>query len=108
MTKYFLLGRINQEYVSGMLKDPDQDTSVVMKKMLESMDMTFHSMDFTRGIYDVVGICEAPDFETVLALKTAVMRGGAMAALDILEAFDFNAYANKAVAAVGDYTKPGE
>jgi len=106
MAKYYLLGRINQEYITGMLQDPDQDRSAAVKKACDALGLTFHSLEFTRGNYDVVCICDAPDFESVLALKTTVMRGGAMAGMDVIEVFDFNSYANKTAGATNNYTAP--
>ena len=52
----------------------------------------------TRGEYDAVVIGEAPDFETVAAIKMMVLASGAMNEMVILEAADFNAIGERAAA----------
>jgi len=106
MSKYLFLGKINQEYISGMLQNPDQDRTAVLKNLAAALGADFHSLEFTRGAYDVVCICDAPDFETALAMKTTVIRGGAVASIDILEVFDFNQYAHKAASVTSGYKAP--
>jgi len=79
MAKYFMLANVTREYASARLKNLDEDRIPVIKKLCESMGATFHSMDFTRGIYDIIGIVDAPDFETVNALKVVVVESGVVA-----------------------------
>ena len=50
------------------------------------------------GEYDAVVIGEAPDFETVAAIKMMVLASGAMNEMVILEAADFNAIGERAAA----------
>ena len=69
-----------------------------------------HNLWLTRGEYDVVVVGEAPDFETVAAIKMMVLASGALGDLVILEAADFNAIGQKAAAMMGSagaYQAPG-
>ncbi len=52
MSKYLFLGKINQEYISGMLKNPDQDRAAVLKDLAGALEANFHSLEFTCGAYD--------------------------------------------------------
>ena len=108
MARYFMLANVTREYASARMKSLDEDRIPVIKKLCESLGVTFHSMDFTRGIYDIIGIVDAPDFETINALKCVVVEGGVISQMDILEAIDIDVILRKAAEATGSYSKPGE
>ena len=66
-----------------------------LKKMMEAIGVTYHSMEIFRG-----------DYEPVAGMKVAVMQSGMMEELILLDtAFDLNATANKAKTASEHYTK---
>ena len=48
-------------------------------------------MMYTRGDYDVIVMLEAPDMDTLLSLKLAMMKTGAIAELNIHEEIDLGA-----------------
>ena len=56
----------------------------------------------------MVAIGEAPDFQTMGAIKMLVLASGAFANMDILEVTDFNAIGAKAAAMAGAYKAPGQ
>ena len=70
-----------------------------------------HKLWVARGEYDAVVVGEAPDFETVAAIKVMVLASGAMDDLVIVEAANFNAIGQKAAAMMdgaGAYQAPGD
>ena len=52
-------------------------------------------MMYTRGDYDVIVMLEAPDMDTLLSLKLAMMKTGAIAELNIHEEIDLGANCKK-------------
>ena len=57
-------------------------------------------------MYDVVVIGDAPDFETVGAIKMMIMATGAFKEAVILEETDFNKIAKKASEIASSYKSP--
>ena len=55
-----------------------------------------------------IDIVDAPDFETINALKCVVVESGVVAQMDILETIDIDVILRKAVEATDSYSKPGE
>ena len=64
-------------------------------------------LSYTRGIYDVVAIVEAPSANIITSLKLAMMKTGAIAELTILEDVDLNAIAKEGAKMIGLYKAPG-
>ena len=88
-----------------LLKNP-----LVTAAMIEKAGGKMTGLWLTRGEYDAVVIGEAPDFETVAAIKMMVLASGAMNEMVILEAADFNAIGERAaamMAGAGAYRAPG-
>ena len=105
MSKFYVIGKFSREYIKAMMQNPDQDRVPSVKKMMEAIGVTYHSMEIVRGDYDVVGILEG-DYEPVAGMKVAVMQSGMMDELILLDtAFNLNATANKAKTASEHYTK---
>ena len=105
MSKFYVIGKLSNEYLKGMMKNPDQNRAELTKNMVEKIGMTFHSVEFVRGDYDMVGIVEG-EYENVLGMKVAVMQSGMMDELILLDcSFDINKTASNAVMAASNYTK---
>ena len=73
-----------------------------MEKVLGSLQHIY----LTRGNYDIIVIGEAPDFETVGAIKMMIMATGAFDEAVILEETDFNKIAQKASDISSSYKSP--
>ena len=65
-----------------------------------------NSIYLTRGNYDAVVLGDAPDFETVGAIKMMIMATGAFKEAVILEETDFNKIAKKASDIASAYKAP--
>ena len=78
--------------------------------MTEKAGGKLHDLWLTRGHDDVVVHVEAPEFESIAAVKMMVMASGAMEETEILEVSDFNLIGTKAaemMAGAGAYKAPG-
>ena len=76
--------------------------------MFEKAGATMIDLYLTRGNYDVVVIGEAPNFDTMGALKMLVISSGAIEELNILEEVDFSVMSKKAASIEGAYRAPGQ
>lgn len=108
--EFVALGKYTAAGLSGFAKNPKEDREAVIGKMMEMAGGKMHKLMLTRGEYDAVVIGEAPDFETVAAIKMMIMASGAMSELIFLESADYNAIGEKAasmMAGTGSYKAPG-
>lgn len=108
--EFVVLGKYTAAGLSGFAKNPTEDRKVVISKMMEMAGGKMQNLWLTRGEYDAVVVGEAPDFETMAAIKMMIMASGAMSELVVLEAADFNAIGEKAasmMAGSGAYQVPG-
>tara|TARA_B100001057_G_scaffold303902_1_gene304057 strand:- start:137 stop:478 length:342 start_codon:yes stop_codon:yes gene_type:complete len=94
--KFIFLGNYSNAGLEGFIKNPNQDRKSVISSMMEKAGGTLQHIYLTRGNYDIVVIGEAPDFETVGAIKMMIMATGAFDEAVILEETDFNKIAQKA------------
>ena len=106
--KFIALGKYNSSGLSGFIKNPDDDRRRAINNMFEKAGATMIDLYLTRGNYDVVVIGDAPDFETMGALKMLVISSGAIEELNILEEVDFSVMAKKAASIEGAYRAPGQ
>ena len=106
--KFIALGKYNASGLSGFVKNPTDDRRSAINSMFEKAGAKLTDLFLTRGSYDVVVVGEAPDFETMGALKMLVMSSGAIEELNILEEADFSAMAHKAASIQGAYRAPGQ
>ena len=104
--KFIFLGNYSNAGLQGFIKNPNQDRKSVISSMMEKAGGTLESLYLTRGNYDVVVIGEAPDFETVGAIKMMIMATGAFDEAEILEETDFNKIAQKASDISSSYKSP--
>ncbi len=106
--RFIALGKYNSAGLSGFVKNPSDDRRSAINSMFDRAGAKMIDLFLTRGSYDVVVIGEAPDFETMGALKMLVMSSGAIEELNILEEADFSAMAKKASSIDGAYRAPGQ
>ena len=105
MSKFYIVAKLSREFLRGMMQKPDQNRAELTKAMVEKVGLTFHSVEFVRGDYDMVGIVEG-EYENVLGMKVAVMQTGMMDEMILLDcSFDINKTANNAAMAASNYTK---
>ena len=64
--------------LTGFAKNPKEDRKAVIAAMMEKAGGNMTGLWLTRSEYDAVVIGEAPDFETVAAIKMMVLASGAM------------------------------
>ena len=76
--KFIVLGNYNENGLSGFIKNPNEDRKSVITSMMEKAGGKLDNLFLTRGKYDIVAICDAPDFETMGALKMLIMNSGAI------------------------------
>jgi len=108
--EFVVLGKYTAAGLGGFAQNPNDDRKAVIGAMMEKAGGKMHNLWLTRGEYDAVVIGEAPDFETVAAIKIMVLASGAMSELVVLEAADFKAIGEKAaamMAGAGAYQAPG-
>ncbi len=105
--KFIVLGSYNEKGLSGFIKNPNENRNSIITSMMEKAGGKLEHLFLTRGKYDIVAICEAPDFETMGALKMLIMNSGAINDMEILEESDFNKMAQKASNMMGAYKAPG-
>ena len=108
--EFVVLGKYTPAGLTGFAKNPAEDRKAVIAAMMEKAGGKMSGLWLTRGEYDAVVIGEAPDFETVAAIKMMVLASGALGDLVILEAADFNTIGQKAAAMMGGagaYQAPG-
>ena len=87
MARYILLGKFSLNGVKGLINS-SADRSSEAKKAVESAGGKFVSYDFTRGIYDFVGIADGLNDATASALKGVVMSSGDFEQIDMLNTYD--------------------
>ena len=104
--KFIFLGNYSNAGLEGFIKNPDQDRKSVISSMMQKAGGTLQQVFMTRGSYDIVVIGEAPDFETVGAIKMMIMATGAFDEAVILEETDFNKIAQKASDISSSYKSP--
>jgi uncharacterized protein with GYD domain len=104
--KFIFLGNYSNAGLQGFMKNPDQDRKSVISSMMEKAGGTLENLYLTRGNYDVVVIGDAPDFETVGAIKMMILATGAFDEAVILEEANFNKIAKKASDIASSYKSP--
>ena len=104
--KFIFLGKYSKAGFTGFVNTPSQDLKSIISSMLEKAGGTLDELFLTRGVYVVVVIGLANEFETVGAIKMVIMSTGAFDEATILEKTDFNKIANKASEISSFYKSP--
>ena len=105
--KFIVLGKYTKQGTDGWLDNPDEDRRTMLAGLSQKIGGKLLDLSYTRGIYDVVAIVEAPSANIMTSLKLAMMKTGAIADLTILEDVDLNAIAKDGAKMIGLYKAPG-
>ena len=105
--KFIVLGKYTKQGTDGWLDNPDEDRRTMLAGLSQKIGGKLLDVSYTRGIYDVVAIVEAPSANIMTSLKLAMMKTGAIAELTILEDVDLNAIAKEGAKMIGLYKAPG-
>ena len=105
--KFIVLGKYTKQGTDGWLDNPDEDRRTMLAGLSQKIGGKLLDLSYTRGIYDVVAIVEAPNANIMTSLKLAMMKTGAIAELTILEDIDLNAIAKEGAKMIGLYKAPG-
>ena len=105
--KFIVLGKYTKQGTDGWLNNPDEDRRTMLAGLSQKIGGKLLDLSYTRGIYDVVAIVEAPSANIMTSLKLAMMKTGAIAELTILEDVDLNAIAKECAKMIGLYKAPG-
>ena len=101
--KFIVLGKYTKQGTDGWLDNPDEDRRTMLAGLSQKIGGKLLDLSYTRGIYDVVAIVEAPSANIMTSLKLAMMKTGAIAELTILEDVDLNAIAKEGAKMIGLY-----
>jgi len=105
MAHFVMLGCYSQPAISAMIKKPS-DRSAAARAISEAVGGKLLSFHITRGKYDWVATVDAPDANSVMAVKLAVLASGAVSKVEILEAIDLGKIAGSAGKALAAYKPP--
>ena len=107
MMKFIVIASYSKQGTDGWLDNPDDDRRTMISAMMERIGGSLHDLVYCRGEYDVVATVEAPDLDSMTALKLAMMTTGAIAQMSVLESIDLNAVARQGANLIGAYKAPG-
>ena len=105
--KFIILGRYTKQGTDGWLDNPDEDRRAMVSALSEKIGGKLIDLSYTRGIYDIVAIVEAPNSDIMTSLKLSMMKTGAIAELTILEDINLTAIAKEGAKMIGLYKPPG-
>ena len=105
--KFIVLAKYTKQGTDGWLDNPDEDRRAMISGLSEKIGGKLLDLSYTRGIYDVVAVVEAPNADIMTSLKLAMIKTGAIAELNILEDIDLNTIAKKGSQMIGLYKAPG-
>ena len=105
--KFIVLAKYTKQGTDGWLDNPDEDRRVMIAGMSNKIGGNLIDLSYTRGKYDVVATVEAPNLDTMTALKMVMIKTGAIAELTILEDINLNTVAKHAAELIGIYKAPG-
>lgn len=106
--KFIALGKYSAEGLNGFVKNPTEDRQQVIAGLMAKAGGSLENLYLTRGEYDIVAIGEAPDFNTIAAIKMLIIATGALSEMIVLEPVDFNQSATIAASLAGTYKAPGK
>ena len=108
MKKFFVLARYTPDFFEALIKDPNSDRREHTRRLVEIAGSKMLDYSLTRGEFDFVVVQEAPDFETLAAIKIAVESTGMVTDFIILEDIDLNAIASQSSKILESFKAPGE
>ena len=105
--KFIVLAKYTNKGTDGWLDNPDEDRKAMINGLSQKIGGKLLDLSYTRGIYDVVAVVEAPSADIMTSLKLAMMKTGAIEELTILEDIDLNNIAKEGAKMIGLYKAPG-
>ena len=108
MAKYYVMGNYTAKAFQGFLANPDSDRGAAINAIAKAVGGKVLGYDIVRGSYDFVVSIEAPNFESVAAVKLATEASGAVTNLNIMEPININNAAKIAAKASESYKPPGK
>ena len=105
MARYIMLGKFSLNGIKGVINS-DADRASVAKTAVEAAGGKFISYDFTRGIYDFVGIADGLNDATASALKGVVLSSGDFEQIDMLNTYDQSEFTKTAKSILAAGYKP--
>ena len=105
--KFIVLGKYTKQGTDGWLDNPDEDRRSMINALSQKIGGKLIDLSYTRGVYDVVAIVDAPSADIMTSLKLSMMKTGALSELIILEDIDLNAVAREGSKMIGLYKAPG-
>ena len=106
--KFIVLAKYTKQGTDGWLENPDEDRRSIISGLSKKIGGELLDLSYTRGIYDVVALVEAPNSDIMTSLKLAMIKTGAIAELNILEDIDLNTIAKNGSQLIGLYKAPGK
>ena len=106
--KFIVLAKYTKQGTDGWLDNPDEDRRAMISGLSQKIGGKLLDLSYTRGIYDVVAVVEAPNADIMTSLKLAMIKTGAIAELITLEDIDLNTIAKKGSQMIGLYKTPGD
>tara|TARA_Y100001970_G_C14224285_1_gene854603 strand:- start:2527 stop:2853 length:327 start_codon:yes stop_codon:yes gene_type:complete len=108
MAKYYVMGCYTPKAFQGFIANPNSDRGAAIKAVAGAVGGKVLGYDIVRGSYDFIVMVEAPNFETMAAVKLATEASGAVTNLSIMEPINMNNTATLAAKAAASYKAPGK
>ena len=67
--KFIVLAKYTKQGTDGWLDNPDEDRRAMISGLSEKIGGKLLDLSYTRGIYDVVAVVEAPNADIMTSLK---------------------------------------
>lgn len=103
--RVIFLANYNPSAIKGLIQGSDREAAV--KALAESVGGKLESVVFTRGAYDVVVTCEAPDQVAAMGVAMAIRASGSLSEVVVLEQLDAKAVIAAAQKAAKAYKPAG-
>ena len=108
MAKFYLMGNYTAKAFQGFIANPDTDRGAAIKAVASAVGGKVLDYDIVRGSYDFIVSIDAPNFESMAAVKLATEATGAITNIAIMEPININSIAKLAAKAAGTYKAPGK
>ena len=72
--KFIVLGKYTKQGTDGWLDNPDEDRRSMISALSQKIGGKLIDLSYTRGIYDVVAIVEAPSSDIMTSLEAKLAK----------------------------------
>ena len=108
MAKFYLMGNYTAKAFQGFIANPDTDRGAAIKAVASAVGGKVLDYDIVRGSYDFIVSIDAPNFESMAAVKLATEASGAVTNITIMEPININSAAKLAAKVAAGYKAPGK